>query len=81
MTKKSYMIAMIAMVCLIAGVCLLGYFGVIQNGVIISGIVIALEVCILATGAVYLFRNKSFDKVTFVSMVAAVACAFIIITH
>lgn len=81
MTKNYFLIALTLMGCLIPVVCILGYFDVIQNGVIISRIIKVLLVCILAIGTIYSLKYRSFDRITFVAIVAAVACAFILVVR
>ena len=81
MTKNYFLVAMILMGCIVPIVCFLGYFGVIQNGVIISRIIKVLLICILAIWAIYAFKFRNFDRMTLVAMVVATACVFILVAR
>lgn len=81
MTKKTFLITLTLIGFLIPFVCFLGYFGFIQNGMIISRIVKVLLVCILAMVALFILKFRRFDKMLYIAIGAAAACAFILVVH
>ena len=80
MTKKLLIIILLILGCITSTVCFLGYFGVIQNGVILGTVVKIFSVCVLLITGIYLIKFRNFDKCTYAAVVA-MACTFIIVAH
>lgn len=65
--------------CVIPIASLLGFLGVIQNGILLSSLIKVLLVCIFIVAGIYSFKFKNFNHVILVAIVAACACAFALV--
>lgn len=79
MTKRNLLIVLLMLGCVIPLACLLGFLGVIQNGILLSSLIKVLLVCIFIVAGIYFFKFKNFNRIMLVAIVAACACAFALV--